>query len=87
MIINNVSELPIMKSTCKTCPFKTKENGSWQNTELALVVIERNLFNSQQICHHPQLENKKPTHRCKGYYDYAFVIYERLGMNPKENLK
>ena len=84
--MSNVSELPIMKSTCKTCPFKTQENGALQNTELATKVIERNLFNSQQICHGTEGENRKANNRCKGY-DYAFVIYERLGMNPKENLK
>ena len=87
MLDKDICELPIMKSTCKTCPFKINDKGFWQNTELASKVIERNLFNSQQICHGTEGKNRKANNRCKGYFDYAFTIYEKLGMNPKENLK
>lgn len=82
----NVSNLPVMPKCCKTCPFKNNEKGFWQDTELANKVIERNLFKSQQICHHPRLKGEEETNRCRGFFDYAFEIYERLGMNPKENL-
>lgn len=81
-----VSDLPVMKATCKTCPFKD-ENGRWRDPELASKVIERNLFNSQQICHGTEGKNREPRNRCKGYFDYAFEIYERMGLNPAENLK
>lgn len=46
-----VCNLPVMKSRCKTCPFKENNKRIWQNVELANTVIARNLFNSQQICH------------------------------------
>lgn len=43
-----VSELPVMKAHCKTCPFKPDSKGVWQNTELANTVCSRNLFKSQR---------------------------------------
>ena len=69
-----VSELPVMKSHCKTCPFKLVD-GKYQDTELANKVIERTLFKAQQICHH---NAPKQTHRCKGAYDHNLEIYKRL---------
>lgn len=82
-----VSELPVMKSCCKTCPFRLNGRGIFQNGELANTVIQRNLFNSQQICHGTETKNRKANNRCKGYYDYAFVIYQRLGLEPEKHLK
>lgn len=76
-----------MPSCCKTCPFKLNDRGIYQNMQLANSVISRNLFKSQQICHHPRTQGLEETHRCRGYYDYSVEIYERLGMNPKENIK
>lgn len=85
--MEEVSKLPVMKACCKTCPFKEDEKGNFQNISLANTVIQRNLFKSQQICHGTEGENRKPNNRCKGYYDYSFEIYDRMGLNPKENLK
>jgi len=85
-ITNNVSELSIMKAYCKTCPFKLNEKNIWQNVTLANSVIERNLFKSQQICHGSESINRKANNRCKGYYDYAFELYNRLGLKPSKNL-
>lgn len=76
-----------MKSCCKTCPFRNNKKGFWQDNKLAAEVIKRNLFKSQQICHGTEGENRKPNNRCKGYYDYAFEIYDRLGLDPGKNLK
>lgn len=81
-----VYKLPVMKACCKTCPFLEKD-GIWQDAELAGKVINRNLFNSQQICHGTEGKNREPKNRCKGYFDYAFEIYERMGLNPAQNLK
>lgn len=75
-----VSELPVMKSCCKTCPFK-EVNGRMQNIELANIVTARTLFNGQQICHGTEGENRKPNNRCKGSYDTNKVVYERLGLS------
>lgn len=82
-----VSDKPIMGKCCKTCPFKKTESGAFQNTELACKVIERNFLKSQQICHHPRTVGKKETHRCRGYYDYAFEIYQRMGLEPEKHLE
>lgn len=84
--ITNVSDLPVMKLCCKSCPFKLDKNGTWKDVELATEVAIRNLFNSQQICHSTEGENREPKNRCKGYFDYSFDIYQRMGLEPEKNL-
>lgn len=83
-----VSEYPIMSKCCKSCPFKQDEKGLMQNVKLTNTVIGRNLFKGQQMCHstRPTIDGDD-THRCRGYYDYSFEIYKRMGLNPEENLK
>jgi len=76
-----VSELPVMKACCKTCPFKPDDKGIWQNVQLANEVISRTLFKAQQICHGSEGKNRKATHRCKGAYDHNFEIYDRMGLS------
>lgn len=76
-----VSDLPVMKKCCKTCPFKTDAHGRQQNPELAGEVTVRTLFKAQQICHGTEGENRKPNHRCRGSYDYNTAIYARMGMD------
>lgn len=82
-----VSDLPVMKTCCKTCPFKTDAAGRWQDPRLAEQVINRNLFKSQQICHGTEGPKREPRNRCRGYYDYAFEIYKRLNLEPEKYLK
>lgn len=72
------SDLPVMKSNCKTCPFK-EINGRWRDVQLASEVISRTLFNSHQICHGTEGKNRKPNNRCKGAFDHNMVIYDRMG--------
>lgn len=81
-----VSSLPVCKAKCSTCPFRENEEGQWQNATLAAEVIKRNLFKSQQICHGTEGKKRKARHRCKGYYDFAFGVYEKLGLDPGKNL-
>lgn len=81
-----VSELPVMLACCKSCPFK-EINGRQQHPETANAVISRNLFNSQQICHSTEGKNRQANNRCKGYFDFAFTIYKRMGFDPEKNLK
>jgi len=76
-----VYKLPVMKSHCATCPFKPDQDGRWQNDELAATVIQRNLFNSQQICHGTEGEKREPHNRCKGYFDFALELYKRMGLD------
>lgn len=76
-----VSELPVMKSCCKTCPFRLDERGHMQNVELANIVTSRTLFKGQQICHGTEGKNRKANHRCKGSYDHNKTIYDRLNLS------
>lgn len=78
--VKPVSELPVMKRCCKTCPFKKDKDGRWQNVELANEVIGRTLFQAQQICHSTETgKNRTPHNRCKGAFDHNFEIYDRMG--------
>lgn len=76
-----IHKLPVMKTHCKTCPFKADENGRWQNCELANTVISRTLFKAQQICHGTEGKNRKPRNRCKGAFDHNMQIYKRLNLS------
>lgn len=69
-----VSDLPIMKVPCSTCPFKLV-GGKYQNMELANAVTERTLFKAQQTCH-----TVDDTQRCRGSYDFNKTIYDRMGL-------
>lgn len=73
------STLPVMKSHCKTCPFKLNEQGRAQNQQLANEVTNRTLFNSHQICHGTEGPKRKANNRCKGSFDFNFEIYDRMG--------
>lgn len=75
-----VSDLPVMKSCCKTCPFKKDENGIELDSKLASEVTARTLFQAQQICHGTEGKSRKANNRCKGSYDANMVIYERMGL-------
>lgn len=77
----NPESLPVMKATCKTCPFKELEDGRLQNAKLANEVISRTLFKGQQICHGTEGEDRKPNNRCKGSFDYNETIYKRMGFD------
>ncbi len=74
----NASDLPVMKAVCKTCPFRLID-GVPQDVELMNAVTERTLFQSHQICHGTEGKNRKANNRCKGSFDFNFVIYERMG--------
>lgn len=75
-----VSDLPVMKSCCKTCPFKKDENGREQDARLATEVTSRTLFKAQQICHGTEGENREAKNRCKGSWDNNKQIYDRMGL-------
>jgi hypothetical protein len=79
--MKQVSDLPVMKAFCKSCPFKPNKKGYWQNVEMADKVISQTLFQSQQICHGTERENRKPNNRCKGAYDHNLEIYKRLKLD------
>ena len=83
---NDVYKLPVMNKCCGTCPFKKTDNNEFQDKELAQTVIERNMFQSQQICHGTEGTDRKPNHRCRGYFDYSFIIYKRMGLEPEKNM-
>ena len=66
--------------------FQKNKEGEWQNPGLAATVIQRNLFQSQQICHGTEGKNREPNNRCKGYYDYSFDIYQKMGLEPEKHM-
>ena len=75
-----VSDLPVMKSCCKTCPFKQDKDGRMRDAVLASKVIERTLFKGHQICHGTEGKDREPNNRCKGSYDNNKTIYDRMGL-------
>lgn len=75
-----VCDLPIMKAHCKTCPFRPNEWGFFTDMELANAVIQRTLFQAQQICHGTEGPNREWRNRCKGAYDHNKEIYDRMGI-------
>ena len=77
----DASKLPVMKSCCKTCPFKLNEKGYFQDNQLAIEVTKRTLFKASQICHGTEGENRKPKNRCKGSFDNNEIIYKRMGFD------
>lgn len=74
-----VSDLPVMKANCITCPFRIID-GRQRDANQANGVTARTLFKAQQICHSTEGKNRKPTHRCKGSYETNKTIYDRMGM-------
>jgi hypothetical protein len=76
-----VSELPVMKACCKTCPFRQDEKGRMLDTKLAGEVQQRTLFQAQQICHGTEGPNRKANNRCKGAFDANMQIYEIMGLS------
>ncbi len=70
----NTKGWPVMPAKCKTCPF-----GPNGDPQLAHAVLDRTLFQSSQICHHPVLKKKKETHLCRGQRDEQLVLLHRMG--------
>lgn len=75
MRTRNTKGWPVMPAKCRTCPFN--ETG---DKRLAAAVLDRTLFKSSQICHHPVLDGKKETHLCRGQRDEQLVLLHRMGL-------
>lgn len=80
-----VTDLPVMKAHCASCPFKPLADGTWQDPALANRVIERTLLKAHQICHGTEGENREWRNRCKGAFDHNSEIYIKLGI-PKNHI-
>lgn len=76
----DISNFPVMKSECPTCPFKKDENGRERSPEIADMVRERCLTRASQICHHPALKGKKQDHLCRGARNFQLNFFYRLGV-------
>lgn len=64
---------------------RTRNTKGWPFSEtgdkrLAAAVLDRTLFQSSQICHHPRLNGKKETHLCRGQRDEQLVLLHRMGL-------
>jgi hypothetical protein len=64
-----------MPAMCKSCPF-----GEQGDPQLAAAVLDRTLFKSSQICHHPSLDGKPETHLCRGQRDVQLELLYRMGL-------
>lgn len=71
------SELPVMKSCCKTCPFKLTESGRFQDVDLANNVIQRTLFKGHQICHGTEFSGYEPIMK-------KFYLYKHIRIDNEE---
>lgn len=72
----NVRGWPVMKSQCSTCPFKV-------DPDLAQKVLDRTLFQTSQICHHPVLHGKKQNRLCRGQRDIQLKLLHAIGLLPE----
>lgn len=78
-----VNKLPVMKSFCKTCPFRPIGKNTVLNRALADEVTSRTLFNSQQICHGTEGKNREPRNRCYGSFETNSDIYKSFGLDKE----
>jgi hypothetical protein len=72
----NITNFPVMKVMCPTCPFREEHVGQ---VEIVNMVRVRCMTEASQICHHPKLHGKKETHLCRGARDYQLQIFHRMG--------
>ncbi|MEL7418547.1 MAG: hypothetical protein AAFR62_06600 [Cyanobacteria bacterium J06629_2] len=82
-MLKDVSDFPIIKQQCRTCPFRTDSRGKYRDPVLVANIQQRCLTESSQICHHPALSDKEQTHLCRGARDYQLEIFYRIGMLEK----
>lgn len=75
----DITNWPVMKSKCPTCPFNEDSSGREQSPDVAASVRNRCLTTASQICHHPRLKGKKQDHLCRGARDFQLQIFYRLG--------
>lgn len=67
-------DMPVMPAQCRTCPFRPDGD-----KRLVAAILDRTLLQAQQICHHPGLDDKPPTHLCRGARDEQLTLLHRLG--------
>lgn len=75
----DISNFPVMKKRCPTCPFGG-EGERDRDPEIANMVRERCMTQASQICHHPRLHGKEETHLCRGARDHQLTIFYRIGL-------
>ncbi len=79
MMSRDISQFPVMKQKCATCPFNTEDKGRHNDPELVDKIKQRILSQTSQICHHPVLSDKEESHLCRGARDYQIEIFKRIG--------
>lgn len=74
--MRNVRNMPVMKESCATCPFR---DTGWQ--ELRTKIIKRILTEASQTCHSTgSVKGKRDTHLCRGARDAQLQFFFRLGV-------
>lgn len=75
----NVTDFPVMKEKCATCPFRA---GGWES--LREIVTERVLTDASQTCHSTGvIHGKEDTHLCRGARDLQLQMFYAMGFLPE----
>lgn len=75
----NITDWPVMKRKCPTCPFTHNESGRETAPDIADRVRRRCLTEVSQICHHPRIHGEKEDHLCRGARDFQLEFFHRIG--------
>ena len=77
---HDISQFPVNKGKCATCPFRTDTRGRYPDSQLVSKVQQTALNQGSQICHHHELVGKEPSHLCRGARDFQLKIFHSLGI-------
>ena len=77
--MTDITEFPVMKKKCATCPFRENEQGRYNDPQLVNRIKTDVLTEVSQICHHPRLDGKEETHLCRGARDFQLEIFHQIG--------
>lgn len=80
----SATQLPVRKTNCKTCPFRRKSEGGWE--EVQPLLAERAILEGTPICHSTGRAlvrhdgEKLKAHICRGARDLQLKVFHRLGV-------
>jgi hypothetical protein len=76
----DISNWPVMRAQCSTCPFRCDAKGRHADPQLVARIQAQALSEASQLCHHPSLSGKPETHLCRGARNFQLTIFFRLGV-------
>ena len=75
----DISDYPVMKRRCKTCPFNKNKEDCYNDPKLVDRIKRDGLTDASQICHRPALSGQRETHLCRGARDFQQEIFYYIG--------